>query len=116
MVGSRDEICPRIKVKIEELKKWSLGFASTFEAEVNDDIFVADMSEITCTCKQWDILGITSSHAISCINYMKCNINNYVADCFKKETHKRCYQFALRALNGKKMWPVINEALIATTI
>ena len=40
---------------------------------------------------------------------MKCNVNDYVADCFKKVAYKRCYQFALPTLNGRKMCPETSE-------
>ncbi|KAL3725982.1 hypothetical protein ACJRO7_030946 [Eucalyptus globulus] len=115
MVGSRDEICPRIRLKIEEEKMKSKfcilkpSTASRFEVEVNDDTFMVDLNNKTCICRQWDILGIPCNHAISCINFMKCNLNDFVADCFKKTVYEGCYQFALPTLNGKKMWPATSE-------
>ncbi|XP_056175387.1 uncharacterized protein LOC115675634 isoform X3 [Syzygium oleosum] len=115
MIGSRDEICPRIRLKIEEEKMKSRfciprpSTASRFEVEVNDDTFMVDLNEKTCTCRQWDISGIPCNHAISCINFIKCNVNDYVAESFKKDAYKRCYQFALPTLNGRKMWPKTSE-------
>ncbi|XP_056169688.1 uncharacterized protein LOC130138739 [Syzygium oleosum] len=115
MVGSRDEICPRIRLKIEEEKMKSRfciprpSTASKFEVEVNDDTFMVDLNEKTCTCRQWDISGIPCDHTMSCINFMKWNLNDYVADCFKKAMYERRYQFALPTLNGKKMWPETSE-------
>lgn len=40
---------------------------------------------------------------------MKCNLNDYVTDCFQKAAHERYNQFALPTLNRKKIWPITNE-------
>lgn len=115
MMGSQDELCPRIRAKIEEAKMKSRYcvtkpcIGEKFEVEVNDDRFEVDLRGRTCACRQWDISGIPCSHAISCINYMKYEINWYVDDCFKKDAYERCYQFPLPTLNGKKMWPLSTE-------
>ncbi|XP_048138911.1 uncharacterized protein LOC115751334 [Rhodamnia argentea] len=115
MVRSRDEICPRIRLKIEEEKMNTRSCiprpstASRFEVEANDDTFMVDLNEKTCTCKRWDISRIPCNHVISCINFMKGNLNDFVADYFKKAAYERCYQFALPTLNGRKMWPETSE-------
>ncbi|XP_048132104.1 uncharacterized protein LOC115725945 [Rhodamnia argentea] len=115
MVDSRDELCPRIRGKVEEAKMKSgccvakPCIGGKFEVEVDDDRFEVDLRGMTCTCRQWDISGIPCSHAISCINYMKHEINQYVDDCFKKEAYERCYRFPLPTLSGKKMWPLSLE-------
>ncbi|XP_048141419.1 uncharacterized protein LOC115737020 [Rhodamnia argentea] len=115
MVDSRDELCPRIRGKVEEAKMKSRCcvakpcIGGKFEVEVDNDRFEVDLRGMTCTCRQWDISGIPCSHAISCINYMKHEINQYVDDCFKKEAYERCYQFPLPTLSGKKMWPLSIE-------
>ncbi|XP_030551687.2 uncharacterized protein LOC115756139 [Rhodamnia argentea] len=119
MVGSRDELCPRIRVKVEEAKTKSRFCVAKpctgkkIEVELDDDKFVVDLKGRTCAYRQWDISDVPCSHAISCINYMKYEVNHYVDDYFKKDAYERCYQLPLPTLNGKKIWPMsIDEPIL----
>ncbi|XP_073112172.1 uncharacterized protein [Elaeis guineensis] len=123
MVNSDDNICPRIKKKLEKAKLRSMVCTPRpnrelkFEVRVVDNRYIVDLNKKSCTCRQWDVSGIPCIYAISCINWMKQDIDTYVDDYYKKKTYLMAYQYALQPLNGQQMWPQENiEIILPPTI
>ena len=72
-----DKLCPRIRAVVEANKlvarRCSVAHASQFRFEVTllGNMFVVDLDARACTCRYFDIRGITCSHAIACIQWIR---------------------------------------------
>lgn len=56
--------------------------------------------------------GIACTHALSCIFYMKYQLEDFVDPYFKKENYYNEYKYALEPLNGSKMWHRVDEPCV----
>ncbi|XP_048229493.1 uncharacterized protein LOC125369992 [Ricinus communis] len=90
MKNSVDVLCPRIRKKIEKLK-WETKFCipkpalnDKFQVKVFDEQFVMSLPDRSCTCKAWQLIGISCIHAIFSIHWLRQNIDDYVDECYKK--------------------------------
>ncbi|WOL01560.1 hypothetical protein Cni_G10277 [Canna indica] len=113
MLRSNDEICPNIRKKLEKNKR-EIRFCHVtpagnlkFEVQQMDRLHVVNLSDRTCSCRNWDISGIPYNHAISCIVWLKEDSNNYVNSYYKKEAYLKTYEFLMEPLTGKNTWPQV---------
>ena len=74
MVNSNDNICSKIRKKLEDAKVGSRVCTSRpngelkFKVRLLDDRYIVDFNEKSCSCKLWNLTGIPCIHTISCIN------------------------------------------------
>ncbi|OIT37423.1 hypothetical protein A4A49_61208 [Nicotiana attenuata] len=107
------DICPRIKDILHKNEAGAAEFIPRKSNEWNYEIIGAsihdkwavDLLNKICSCRKWDLTGIPCKHAISAIWAKKDEINSYVHDCYKVETYRRVYDFAILPMNGQHMWP-----------
>ncbi|WOL05714.1 hypothetical protein Cni_G14443 [Canna indica] len=93
MLKSNDTICPTIRKKLEKNKKERKDCHVTpagnmiFEVQSFDKSNVVNLVNRICSCRCWDINGIPCKHAISCILWLKEELEHYVHDYYKKDTY-----------------------------
>ncbi|CAN1160688.1 hypothetical protein LINPERHAP2_LOCUS23482 [Linum perenne] len=93
----RDVICPSILEQI----KWTKIEARTCIIQPSlDDVlqctdhgrgFIVDLRRHICTCRYWQLSGVTCVHGIAAISYMRYDITGYVDKWYLVELAKKAY-------------------------
>ncbi|WVZ53833.1 hypothetical protein U9M48_004722 [Paspalum notatum var. saurae] len=68
--------------------------------------FTVDLVKKECSCRYWQLSGLSCPHAISSIYYKTNSLDEYVADCYKVEQFKKIYSHCLEPVEGMHSWPV----------
>ncbi|RYR02676.1 hypothetical protein Ahy_B06g081474 [Arachis hypogaea] len=89
--------------------KWVSTYAGRDKYEVTSihrgkEKFVVDLKNHECSCRKFQLSGIPCAHAMTCIRKMCFNVDNFVANCYKKATYTECYQHVIYPLNGPNLW------------
>ncbi|XP_014523658.1 uncharacterized protein LOC106779953 [Vigna radiata var. radiata] len=106
-------LMPRPRKRLDkEIKKsgnWVPTWARAEKFEVTHgftmDKFVVDLSNHSCNCYNWDLIGIPYKHAIAAINYKVQNPEYYAHVYYKKQPYVTCYAPEISAINGQQMCP-----------
>jgi len=64
-----------------------------------------DLSNHTCTCYFWDLIGIPCRHVVAAINYKVKNPEAYVHPYYKRAAYEACYCLEITPINGQQLWP-----------
>ncbi|WOL19198.1 hypothetical protein Cni_G27995 [Canna indica] len=108
MLTCTDEICPNIRKKLEKFKEDNRYCMVTpsenmkFEIQCLDKVHVVNQS---CSCWSWDLCRIPCEHVISCIAWMKDDLDKYVSDFYKRKTYLKIYVHFMEPLREKEAWP-----------
>ncbi|XP_060202807.1 uncharacterized protein LOC132631225 [Lycium barbarum] len=104
-------LCPRIQKLVEEKKKAASASIPTWAGQflfqvktMYGEQFSVDLNGRTCSCREWDLIGIPCAHAISCIFSIRENPENFINDCYKKATQMRIYEPVIAPMDGPDMW------------
>ncbi|RYR38701.1 hypothetical protein Ahy_A09g043852 [Arachis hypogaea] len=89
--------------------KWVSTYAGRDKYEVTSihggkEKFVVDLKNHECSCRKFQLSGIPCAHAMTCIRKMCFNVDNSVANCYKKETYMNYYQHVVYPVNGPNLW------------
>ncbi|XP_031375322.1 uncharacterized protein LOC116189751 [Punica granatum] len=109
-VCSTDALCPRIRLIVEENKERSRSCLPThagdwkFQVKEFGNTYVVDLPAKTCSCRKWNITDISCPHAVSCIRYVRKDIDDYVSEWLKRDVHSLAYKHLMLPLNGKNLW------------
>ncbi|WVZ09785.1 hypothetical protein V8G54_014315 [Vigna mungo] len=99
----------RLDKEIEKSGNWIPTWAGAEKFEVTHgftmDKFVVDLSNNSCSCYSWDLIGIPCRHAIAAITYKVQNPEDYVHVYYKKPAYVTCYAPEIVPINGQQMWP-----------
>ncbi|CAI9294290.1 unnamed protein product [Lactuca saligna] len=74
------------------------------------DQCVVDMAQHTCSCRKWELIGITCKHVLVAIWDMRKNKHNvgvleeWVHATYWLKTWKEMYSFKIEPINGRRMW------------
>ncbi|KAH0745849.1 hypothetical protein KY285_007506 [Solanum tuberosum] len=106
------DICPTIKKKLTKIMEDAATYipkkSNMWNYEVigpvESDIWVVDLYNRTCSCRQWELSGIPCKHAISSIWLKNDEVLNYVYDCYKVETYQKIYEVPILPMNGPDLW------------
>ncbi|CAL1396032.1 unnamed protein product [Linum trigynum] len=66
--------------------------------------YVVDMRNRTCACGSWQLSGIPCQHAIACMKMNNDPPERYMDDCYRVDTCKKAYSFAVLPLNDSSQW------------
>ncbi|KAL8555094.1 hypothetical protein ACS0TY_003046 [Phlomoides rotata] len=108
----RSRICPRIMQNLELTRYYSRNcickpvVGGRYQIVTRDDGYVVDLDDKTCTCREWQITGITCIHACTAIHFMHYNPADYVHRYYTVDKHMQAYQHGIQPLNGRRMWPL----------
>ncbi|KAL2900066.1 hypothetical protein RDABS01_025148 [Bienertia sinuspersici] len=73
------------------------------------DTLNVDLEPRTCTCNKWNLTGIPCCHAISCIYFCHMEAEDFVHECYKKETYLKSYSVSIPPIQGERHWPKIHS-------
>ena len=76
-----------------------------FEFEVDDgeESYVVNLTNKTCHCGRWTLIGIPCKHAIACIVHRKLDYTEFVYEAYHVKTYAKTY--GPRLMSGHKMCP-----------
>ncbi|WOK92436.1 hypothetical protein Cni_G01127 [Canna indica] len=118
MLKCTDSICPNIRKNIEKNKEGSRNcFVIScgnlkFEIQCIEKTHIVNLSNHNCSCRTWDLSGIHCMLAISCINWMKQDVDQYVHEYYKRETYMKSYELSIEPLTGKDTWSDVGDTPI----
>lgn len=75
------------------------------------DQHVVDMTNMSCTCRRWELNGIPCRHAIATIHEMADSGDNvgelytYVNKVYWLQTWNEAYSYTVDPIKGRAMWP-----------
>ncbi|KAI5392852.1 hypothetical protein KIW84_060135 [Lathyrus oleraceus] len=104
--GYTGSICPKIQLVIEKNKKQTQGWSPTWHGDddlsifgVTNDIetYFVYLNKEACSCRKWDLSGITCCHVIACIWNIKKQ---------PKSTFMDTYSNIMYPTNGPQLWPI----------
>ena len=59
----------------------------------------------SCTCREWDLLGIPCQHALAAINNNNESPEHYISHWYTKSTYMKAYSHSIQPVPGKMHWP-----------
>ncbi|KAL0370853.1 UNVERIFIED_CONTAM: hypothetical protein Sangu_0403400 [Sesamum angustifolium] len=115
MMKHTGDLCPKIAKILEDMKKKSMEFIAHWNGKDEFEIeyaygtrFRLHLGDKTCSCRRWDLTGIPCPHAICGMYYMGHIPEEYVHECYKKETFINTYSQLMGTLNDMDMWPKVD--------
>ncbi|PON31373.1 LOW QUALITY PROTEIN: Zinc finger, PMZ-type [Trema orientale] len=70
----------------------------------NNEVFVVNLDTKICTCRRFQLTGISCGHAIASIS-MGLDIMDYVHDYYKKEFFVKAYACVVKPMPSPDKWP-----------
>ncbi|KAL4296976.1 hypothetical protein GQ457_12G027890 [Hibiscus cannabinus] len=67
-----------------------------FEVQHGEDQHIVDMKQLKCTCKAWELSGITCCHAICAMYQENKRPEDYVSNWYSKEKYLAAYNHVLQ--------------------
>jgi len=95
-------ICPNILRKFRKIRHRTQFCHVLWNGEAGFEVrdkkwrFTVDLKNKTCSCRFWQVSGISCQHACAALFKMAEEPNNYVHLCFWIEQYKRTYQHVLQ--------------------
>jgi len=103
----------RLDREVEKNGNWLPVWAGGAKFEVTQGFtmekFVVDLSNHSCTCYFWDLIGIPCRHVVAAINYKVENPEAYVHPYYKRAAYEACYSPEITPINGQQLWPKSNK-------
>ncbi|CAI8614868.1 unnamed protein product [Vicia faba] len=73
----------------------------------NKQEFIVDITNRSCSCNFWELVGIPCRHDVADLSYRKQNPDEFVDECYTREIFSLCYVFSISPINGQDMWPEV---------
>ncbi|XP_073120027.1 uncharacterized protein [Henckelia pumila] len=70
--------------------------------------YSVDLEKQTYGCRKWELSGIPCRHALSAIDAQGFDYYNYTQNCYRLDTYKLVYAFAIMPVNGRNEWKHTN--------
>ncbi|KAI5347820.1 hypothetical protein L3X38_000707 [Prunus dulcis] len=92
--------------------QWSSGPKYQVDAGGGDHYGV-DLDNHTCSCRKWDLSGISCAHGIAAIHYKGGKVvEDYVHSYYSKDSYMALYNILIMPINGLQLWEMTNQAAI----
>jgi len=101
-VGERvEKALQKIYAKIGfviDVQRYNHGTGEYSVRLTNNRCVVVKLSEMTCSCKWWQLHGLPCAHAMAVIECEKLSVYDYVYPCYKATTQKVIYLNAIHPM------------------
>ena len=78
-----------------------------FEVKEKDKMkWTVNLDKRTCSCRYWQLSGLSCAHAISAIYTSSKSLDDYIDPCYSISQYMKTYQFCLQPVEGEHSWPV----------
>ena len=95
--------CPKILKKLERNAEFAnICYAlpagqGVFQVLVKEYQHIVDIKAKTCSCRRWQLTGISCCHAISCLRHERIPPASVLPFCYSIEAYNNAY--------GNSIWP-----------
>ena len=102
-------LMPAITKMIERNSKEIYGLrvipvdVSEFEVDDDEESYVVNLTNKTCLCGSWNLLGIPCKHAMACIVIRKLDPSEFVYEAYLVETYAKTYALKFYGMPGHNM-------------
>ncbi|XP_021714957.1 uncharacterized protein LOC110682915 [Chenopodium quinoa] len=103
---------------VHKVFKWIASYAAkctvvpsrfdVWEVDYDCDRFVVNLNDNTCTCFHWELTGIPCPYAWACIVKKRLKPEDYVHECYTKQTYLEAYTPTIKPMPGMKQWETSN--------
>ena len=103
-------VMPSVVKLIEQNKKSVLGVkgipVDVYEFEVDDgeESYVVNLTNKSCDCGRWSLIGIPCNHSMACIVSRKFDLMQYVHEAYHVKAYAMAYGPRFHGMSGHKMW------------
>ena len=103
-------ICPKIRKKLHKNFQWANTYYAQptgngiFQVNVVDRQNTMDLGIRQCDCRRWELTGIPSSHAISCLRIERIPPESMVHECNSTATYPKAYGPKIYPCKDRSMW------------
>lgn len=119
----KGDLCPNIQKLLEDLKKKAMAYIAHWNGKDQFEVvscygdkFKVHLGERVCSCRRWQLSAIPCAHATSSMFCMGYSPENYVDDCYKKETYLQVYSHLMDTMEGSEAWPKSVKTLLPPDI
>ncbi|GKV04565.1 hypothetical protein SLEP1_g16715 [Rubroshorea leprosula] len=92
------DIAPRACKKLQKqcshcsLLPSTMEWETSFKVKMDNEAFVVEFTNSTCTCQACQLTGIPCPHACACLIDQNQNVEEYVSHYYKKDTYLEVYK------------------------
>ncbi|XP_017613447.1 uncharacterized protein LOC108458534 [Gossypium arboreum] len=111
-------LCPKIKKKVDVNIKDSLRCVPShaggdkYQVECGPGSqHVVDLVENSCSCRNWDLIGIHCMHALTVIHLKEEFLETYVQTWYTNQTQFQIYSNFVSPVRGPKQWASLSNML-----
>lgn len=76
----------------------------SYEIQLGEDRFKVNLAESTCSCKKYNLFGVSCAHAICAIEDLMENVEDFVSSWYHKDVYMVAYDNAQQLVLGMKDW------------
>ncbi|XP_057526227.1 uncharacterized protein LOC130805469 [Amaranthus tricolor] len=105
----RRYVMQRSAAKREGLSNFKVD-VSEFEVDDDEESYVVNLTNKTCLCGSWNLIGIPCKHVMACIVLRKLDASEFVHEAYLVETYAKTYAPKFYGMPGHKMWPTTTLA------
>ncbi|XP_070025425.1 uncharacterized protein [Nicotiana sylvestris] len=105
------DVSPMAMGYIEEQSQYAVKHEFKWNGDTGYEIqhgvykHIVDFSNITCTCRSWQLKGIPCSHPISAMFFKRFEPADYVTHWYKKKTYLKAFSCYIQPVTNMEMWP-----------
>ncbi|XP_021763955.1 uncharacterized protein LOC110728619 [Chenopodium quinoa] len=106
-------LCPRIQEKLDKEKHKATycdvhpSTDQLFNVIHGLNLLVVNLEEKTCSCRKWEMVGISCCHVVACIFFMNKEAEDYVERCYTREAYLQAYAGSIPPFEGERFWPKV---------
>ncbi|KAK8572825.1 hypothetical protein V6N12_028865 [Hibiscus sabdariffa] len=99
---------PLVKRKFDQNKKdnieWNLVWNGDNGCEVKKGRkqYIVNLQDMICSCRSWQFTGLPCPHACYAIWNIGGDLDDYLDQCYHKNTYMKAYAYALHPINGAR--------------
>lgn len=68
-----------------------------------------DLTNRTCTCRQWQVTGLPCYHVVHVITSMRNpKMENYIDDCYSVHKFQKAYENCVGPMTDRQQWPKVD--------
>ncbi|KAK8582463.1 hypothetical protein V6N13_069240 [Hibiscus sabdariffa] len=101
---------PLVKRKFDQNKKDSIEWNMVWNGDNGCEVkkgrkqYIVKLQDRICRCRSWQLTGLPCPHACCAIWHMGGDPDDYLDQCYHKNTYMKAYAYALHPINGAHDW------------
>ncbi|CAL5208570.1 unnamed protein product [Lathyrus oleraceus] len=68
------------------------------------ETFIVNLKDYTCSCRRWELTGLSYVHALPAMKSRNFNIDDYILEYYRKSRYKAIYKHVIYHVNGSNLW------------